>query len=169
MGKEFKLNHSDVSIAGGHSTTGRSKVRLSRALAVTASHFTFTHQPTGVKVSGRVLPGHYSRKELSRLNQKLCEKYIRLEYEVAKALRATGRKAITLASDPDEGFFEIKSGEFSVAELLGVTKERSRQVRLTTTCTGALQACFSTSAHCTMPRSVICGVRPSRWREGDGT
>lgn len=104
MAREFKLIYSEVSIAGGAGHSGRSKARFSRGSAVSNSHFTFTHTPTGVKVSGRVIPGHYSRRELSRLNQKLCEEmHKRLEYEVAKTLRAPGRKAITPSGDPDHG------------------------------------------------------------------
>ena len=119
MGKEFKLNSADVSIAGGASHSGRSKARFSRAAALSSSHFTLTHKPTGVIASGRVIPGHYSRKELSRLNEKLCQEvYKRLEYEVAKALRASGRKPIAPSRDPDQKLLEVKVGEFSVAELI---------------------------------------------------
>jgi len=119
MAREFKLNSSDISIAGGASNFGRSKARFSRALALSSSNFTFTHAPTGVKVSGRVIPGHYSRSELSRLNKKLqVELFKRLGYEVAKALRVSGRTAFVPSSDPDNRLFEVKVGEFSVRELL---------------------------------------------------
>ena len=119
MGKEFKLISSDVSIAGGASHSGRSNARFSRAAALSSSHFTLTHKPTGVKASGRVIPGHYSRKELSRLNEKLCQEvYERLEYEVAKVLRVSGRKPIAPSNDPDKKLFEVRAGEFSVGELV---------------------------------------------------
>ena len=124
MNREFKLNRSDVSIAGGGGHSGRSKARFSRALALSSSHFTFTHKPTGVKVSGRVIPGKYSRKELSRLNQKLRETlYARLEYEAAKSLRLPGKTVMTPSGDPDDKVFEIKVGEFSVADVLRRKKE----------------------------------------------
>ncbi|MEW6211016.1 MAG: hypothetical protein AB1631_21810 [Acidobacteriota bacterium] len=120
MSKEFQLDRSDISIAGGGGHGGRRKARLSRSLASSDSHFTFTHKPTGVQVSGRVIPGYYSRKELSRLNQKLCDAlYKKLEREVARKLRVSGQQALSDSHGNDDELFEIIVGEFSAARLPG--------------------------------------------------
>ena len=113
MNEGFNLNSSDVAVTGGASHSGRSKARFSRALGTSDCYFTFAHTPTGVKVSGRVISGQYSRKELTRLNQKLRERlYEELECEVAKFLKVAGRSAVPVSDDPDHKLFEIRAGEF---------------------------------------------------------
>src|SRR5262249_18438063 len=114
----FVLDKTAVRVAGGAVRAGRHKARLSRALTLSSSYMTFTHAPTGVKVTGRVLPGHYSRREHSGLNQRLAQAlYSRLEYEVSKHLRAPGRRTLTRRDHLDCDVFEIVVGDYKALEL----------------------------------------------------
>ena len=52
------------------------------------------HIPTKVRVTGSVVPGHYSRTEMSRLKQELLARLsVELHLAVAKHLRVPGRQS----------------------------------------------------------------------------
>ena len=89
----FKLDPSEVISTrfiqlGGH----RKKTRDSRANMRSGGEIVLQHRPTGIEVRGSLPPGHYTRKEMRLLHQKLYDElYAALEQAVTKALRIRGQ------------------------------------------------------------------------------
>lgn len=89
----FKLDPSEVISTGFVQHSGhRKKTRDSRANMLSGGEILLQHKPTGIEVRGSLPPGHYTRKEMRRLHQKLYDElYAALEQAVAKALRMPGQ------------------------------------------------------------------------------
>lgn len=89
----FTLDPSEVISTGWAQHSGqRKKLRYSRAMMLSSAEWTLRHAPTGIEVRGALPSGHYSRKEMRLLQQKLYdEPYMELEQAVAKALRIPGQ------------------------------------------------------------------------------
>ena len=88
------IDRKDIAYSGsGPSVGSRSNMtKQSRVLAVTSKEITLTHTPSGVAVSGKVAPGHYSRREMQRLVAELhAQLLIELHHAVARKLRLPGR------------------------------------------------------------------------------
>ena len=80
----------------GEGWSGHSSVKVfgnfERKLKVTSRTVNLTHTPTGIKVYGEIPDGHYSRKEMRSLTEKLREKlWAELENKVARHLKIPGR------------------------------------------------------------------------------
>lgn len=90
---KFTLDPSEVIYTGSASHSGhRNKTRYSRAMMLSSAEWTLRHAPTGIEVRGALPSGHYSRKEMRLLQQKLYDElYTELEQAVAKALRIPGQ------------------------------------------------------------------------------
>ena len=89
----FTLDPSEVISTGWAQHSGhRKKLRYSRAMMLSSAERTLRHAPTGIEVRGTLPSGHYSRKEMRLLHQRLyAELYAELEQAVAKALRIPGQ------------------------------------------------------------------------------
>ena len=78
-----------------HSASSRRRKgmsRRSRANDLRDLTYRLEHRPTGVSVEGSIPTGHYARKEMIRLREKLrAELWTELESQVARALRLPGR------------------------------------------------------------------------------
>lgn len=88
-----ELNESDIQVSiGGSSSGGRNKMRQSRSLDLRDARIDLLHVPSGVKVSGKIPPGHYSRKQMQRLTMELKARLTEeLVLLVGKKLRVAGR------------------------------------------------------------------------------
>ncbi len=76
---------------GGSNASGRKKASQSRALDKTSLDWSLIHEPTGMRVSGEIPEGNYSKKEMKALEEKLLTKLCKeLEAKVAKKLRVPG-------------------------------------------------------------------------------
>jgi hypothetical protein len=94
VARTFAIDKKDIAYSGGGFSAGnRPKVtKQSRALSITSKEVTLTHKPTGVSVSGKITPGHYSRREMQRLVAHLhAQLLIELQHAVARKLRLPGR------------------------------------------------------------------------------
>lgn len=89
----FKMDPSEVVYTGSASHSGhRKKTRDSRASMLSGAEMLLQHRPTGIEVRGALPSGHYSRKEMRLLQQKVYDElYAALEQAVAKALRIPGQ------------------------------------------------------------------------------
>ncbi len=85
----FKLDPSEVTYSGSSAHSGhRKKTRYSRAIMLSGAELVLQHRPTGIEVRGALPAGHYSRKEMRQLRQRLYEElYAALEQAVARVLR----------------------------------------------------------------------------------
>jgi hypothetical protein len=89
----FKLDPTEVIFTGFVQHSGhRNKIRDSRANMISGGEIVLQHRPSGIEVRGSVPAGHYTRKEMRLLHQKLYDElYTALEQVVAKALRMPGQ------------------------------------------------------------------------------
>jgi hypothetical protein len=89
----FTLDPSEVISTRWASHSGhRKKTHDSRATMLSGAEIILQHAPTGIEVRGALPSGHYSRKEMRLLQQKLYDElYTELEQAVAKALRIPGQ------------------------------------------------------------------------------
>jgi hypothetical protein len=89
----WRLSPTDVAVSSMNTALGgRRARRQSRELDLRSSIVTLTHTPTGASVQGTVPSGHYSRGEMSRLEQVLRNAlFSQLEQKVARQLRIRGR------------------------------------------------------------------------------
>lgn len=87
--KDWTLNPNDVNWTGSGSSSGGT---FERKTKVTSRSLKLYHVPTKVYVEGEIPAGHYSKKEMKKLVDKLKEQlYKELEQKVAKHLRIPGR------------------------------------------------------------------------------
>jgi hypothetical protein len=88
----FKLDPSEVISTSMTSHSQRKKARDSRANMRSGAEIILQHKPTGIEVRGSVPAGHYTRKEMQLLHQKLYDDlYAALEQAVARAMRMPGQ------------------------------------------------------------------------------
>lgn len=90
--KPWALDPKDI----GEGWTGHSSTKVmgnfERKLKVTSRTVNLTHVPTGIKVFGDIPDGHYSKKEMRGLTDKIREKlWAELEDKVARHLKIPGR------------------------------------------------------------------------------
>ncbi len=91
--EKWQLPQNEVKWHGGGSTTTNRKKRsiASRAVDNRSWHFTITHIPSGIEVSGEVPKGNYSQKQMQQEKQKLfTQLWAQLELKVARHLRLPG-------------------------------------------------------------------------------
>ena len=69
------LDMAEVKINGGASSGGKTG-KLDRRLKVTSCHYAMTHTPTGITVRVEVPPGHYSKKQMRTLREKIYRECI---------------------------------------------------------------------------------------------
>ena len=94
MRSHWNLNPDEVAISSGTVRKGhRGKLSKSgRKVESRELELTLTHQPTGIKVSGAIQSGNYSRKELSKLKQELeARLFSDLEKKIAKFYKIPGQ------------------------------------------------------------------------------
>lgn len=71
----------------GSCERGRTKIRQSRALDKRSFKLTMAHEPTKIEVKGEIPEGHYARKKMRDLHNKLFnELYGELERKVARKI-----------------------------------------------------------------------------------
>jgi hypothetical protein len=76
----------------GSTTSGRTKLRQSRALDTRSLRLKLTHMPSGIMVKGEIPDGHYAKKEMNRLKEELRRVlFQKLESKVAREMRIAGR------------------------------------------------------------------------------
>lgn len=87
----WSLNPAEVS--GGITSYSSGKTgQFERRLKTTSYTIFLTHEPTGLRVEGKILPGNYSKKEMRRKQKDLKQSLFKdLEYLVAKKQRIKGR------------------------------------------------------------------------------
>jgi hypothetical protein len=93
-GAGFEIDISDVDFGTTGTTSGRRSkaTRSSRRNTVTSKQIVATHKPTGVRVSGEIPPGTYSRNELqSHVLELRSRLLLELSEAVARELRLSGR------------------------------------------------------------------------------
>lgn len=88
---KWKLNPNEVT-CGLHGSSSGTSGQFDRKLKVSGSTIFITHIPTGIRVEGKVIPGHYSKKEMQLQREQLKQAlFIELEGLVAKNLGIKGR------------------------------------------------------------------------------
>jgi hypothetical protein len=91
-------------MGSGMRVSGRKKKGLSRKLDVPSYGYTLTHNQTGISVKGEVVPGHYSRRQLSQLKSELLNRpWGELERKVAARLRLPGRARVAEFVEAEHG------------------------------------------------------------------
>ena len=84
----IRMDPADVTWGTVTTTSGRRRVRHSRADDTRSLQLFLKHVPTGIQIEGEVPPGHYSRKVLREKQAQLCNQLLpRLEKRVLDALR----------------------------------------------------------------------------------
>ena len=91
--KRWKLDPAEVTWGtGGHTSTKRRKLRLSRQLDERSLRVRMLHLPTGIEVIGEVSTGNYSRRDMHAARDALVEKlFAQLENKVARHFNISGR------------------------------------------------------------------------------
>ena len=92
MGRNWSLNPKEVySYGGSSSISGRKNVKQSRKMDLRSAEINLVHEPTKIEVHGNIPHGHYTKKEMTLLNDSLYNKlFSELEIKVAKHLKISG-------------------------------------------------------------------------------
>lgn len=86
------MDKSDVATSSSSSSSGKSG-QFARASKVTSFEMTMVHRPSGITVTGKVPPGHYSKREMQKLRRELeSSLWTELERRVGRAKTGTSRK-----------------------------------------------------------------------------
>ncbi len=93
MKEVFRLRPEDVGVSAVSSASGPpSGPRSSRARQIRSERITLTHRTTGAEVSGEIVAGNYTRKQMIEERRRLkVELMSKLEKLVASRLRLSGR------------------------------------------------------------------------------
>lgn len=90
---KWQMKESDVSWYGSASTSTKRKKRsiASRAVDLRSQAITLTHVSTNLVVTAEIPEGHYSKKQMQQLRDKVfAELWIELEKKVARHLKVAG-------------------------------------------------------------------------------
>ncbi len=91
MSTKWSLDQQGVSVDWMTASTTKSG-QFSRKMKLTSARLRLTHVSTGINVTGEVPKGHYSKKEMRRLQDELYEKmFAKLETLVRQRLRVPGK------------------------------------------------------------------------------